>query len=182
MSTCRTCLNLCSKYKGVTLHFCDCLQKAVQVICYRIRELDMQFPQNLLCFIPWHYLEEEEEKVTNEISEYLTAVSYSLFSTLRCMQGNLSCWASARVCTMSVVWVRAVLLNSSLATTHPSVWVKCLWCRWFMQLWGSFWWCTSLGSAHKNSELCDHLISWPFNTLDRLCSKSLFLVGFVVIL
>lgn len=51
----------------------------------------MQFPQNLLCFIPWHYLEEEEEKVTNEISEYLTAVSYSLFSTLRCMQGNLSC-------------------------------------------------------------------------------------------
>lgn len=123
-----------------------------------------------------------KEKVTDEISEYLTAVSYSLFSTLRRMEANLSCWASAHVHTMSVVWVRTVLLNSALATTHPSVWVKCLWCRGFMQLWGSFWWCTTLGCAHKNSELCGHLISGPFNTLDRLCSKSLFLMGFLVIL
>lgn len=109
--------------------------------------------------------------MTDEISEYLTAISCSLFPPLRCTQANLSYWAPACVCTMSVVWVRAFLLNSALAPIHPTAWVKCLWCKWFIQLWGSFWWCTSLGSAHKNSELCDHLISGPFNTLDRLCSK-----------
>lgn len=47
----------------MALHFCDCLQKAVQVICYRIRELDTHFPQNLYCasFLG-SLLEKEEEK------------------------------------------------------------------------------------------------------------------------